>query len=137
MWRGFRPGGGVAGPPPPPPPPRGRPPGRGRPPRPPRGPGGPPDPAAPPRRAPARPQRLLEPRQPRVALQPEADLAAEEPAQGTPVHREPGGDDGDAGTLAQLVLYFTDQRGAGAGTASPGREHPLEVVEQQRRPARA
>src|SRR2546429_9806615 len=58
-----------------------------------------------------RPQRLLEPREPGVALQPEADLTTEQRAPRAPVHRQPRGDGGDAVSLAPSALHITDQLG--------------------------
>src|SRR6266700_230951 len=84
-----------------------------------------------------RPQRLLEPREPRVALQPEADLTTEQRAQRASVQRKPCGDGGNAVSLAQSALDTTDQLGgAGAGAVCPGNQGPFDTVEQQRHPRR-
>jgi integrase len=82
-----------------------------------------------------RPQRSLEPREPRVALQSEADLMAEQRAQRAPVHRKPCGNGGNAVALAQSALRITDQLGgAGAGAVCPHSQGPFDAVEQQRHP---
>ena len=53
------------------------------------------------------PQRPLEPREPRIAFQSEADLTAQQRAERTPVRPEPRGDGGDAQSLAQSALHLT------------------------------
>ena len=74
-----------------------------------------------------RPQRLLEPRQPGVALQSEADLTTEQYAQRPPVRRKRCGDGGNAVSPAQSALHITDQLGgAVAGAVCPGNQGPFE-----------